>query len=67
MCMRQPFYFQERYTPEWLAGQVDLTKLPKMFRKLNETEKESVGQWVKLSMFADCVKEKFMAACAVSV
>ena len=66
MSVRPPFNFQDRYTAGWLEGHVDLTQLPKMFKKLNETEKASVEQWVKFSMFTDCVREKFGVACPMS-
>ena len=47
----------------WLANQVDLSKLPRMYKRLNETEREAVDIAVKLSVFSECVPQTLTTAC----
>ena len=48
---------------EWLAAQVDLSKLPRMYKRLNETEREAVDTAVKHSVFSKCVSQTLRTAC----
>ena len=48
---------------EWLATQVDLSKLPRMYKRLNETEREAVDTAVKHSVFSECVSQTLTTAC----
>ena len=55
------------YDTAWLETQVDLTQLPRMYKRLNETEREAVDLAVKFSVFSECAYGALVGACGVSV
>ena len=53
----------EGYDTEWLETQVDLSKLPRMYKRLNETEQEAVDLAVKFSVFSECAYGALVGTC----
>ena len=61
--MRELANGAEGYDTEWLETQVDLSKLPRMYKRLNETEREAVDIAVKFSVFSECAYGALLSAC----
>ena len=41
----------------------DVTKLPKIFKRLNKGDQAIVEQWVRYLVFMNCIGDGFIAAC----
>ena len=61
--MRELANGAEGYDTEWLETQVDLSKLPRMYKRLSETEQEAVDIAVKFSVFSECAYGALLTAC----
>ena len=54
------------YDTEWLETQdLDLTKLPRLYKRLTESEQERVDIAIKFSVFSDCAYGALVGACEV--
>ena len=56
------------YDTEWLETQdLDLTKLPRLYNSLSETERERVDIAIKFSVFSECAYGALVGACEVTI
>ena len=51
------------YDTEWLETQVELRRLPRMYKRLDEDDRERVDIAVKFSVFTDCAYGALVTAC----
>ena len=52
------------YDTEWLETQdLDLTNLPRLYKRLSETEQERVDIAIKFSVFSECAYGALVGAC----